>query len=68
MVPYLGQLSPRMHSLNLKYIDDLSMLTAINLKYCLMEDPTDRPFNFNERTSQVLPGCHNMLQEDLNSL
>ena len=35
-----------------------------------MDDPTDRPrpFNFNERTKQVLPICHNMLQEDLNSL
>ena len=33
-----------------------------------MDDQTDRPVNFNERIKQVWPICHNMLQEDLNSL
>ena len=61
---------PRLHSLNLKYIDDLSMLAAFNLRTCLKDDPVSRPMplNFNERTMQVLPMELNELQEDLYSL
>ena len=61
---------PRLHSLNLKYIDDLSMLAAYNLKSCLIDDPVDRPrpLNFNERTLQVLSRENNHLQDDLSSL
>jgi hypothetical protein len=29
---------PRIHSLNLKYVDDLSMLVAVNLKNCLITE------------------------------
>ena len=61
---------PRLHSLNLKYIDDLSMLAAINLSNSLINDPVDRamPLNFNERTKQILKGEFNNLQEDLDIL
>ena len=61
---------PRLHSLSLKYIDDLSMLAAYNLKSCLIDDPVDRPrpLNFNERTLQVLSRENNHLQDDLSSL
>ena len=61
---------PRLHSLNLKYIDDLSLLAAFNLKICLRDDPVDRPMplNFNERTREVLAIESNSLQEDLNNL
>ena len=58
---------PRLHSLNLKYIDDLSMLAAFNLKKSLIVDPVSRPrpLNKNERTEQVLSEKMNPLQEDL---
>jgi hypothetical protein len=61
---------PRLHSLNLKYIDDLSMLAAFNLKKCLVEDPVERtrPFSFNERTQQIIDIEMNQLQEDLDCL
>ena len=61
---------PRLHSLNLKYVDDLSMLAAINLTKCLTSDSLSRPrpLSFNERTQQVLATEGNLLQDDLNSL
>ena len=61
---------PRLHSLNLKYIDDLSMLSALNLKNCLVRDPVDRPrpFSYNERTQQVLDNRDSQLQTELNEL
>ena len=61
---------PRLHSLNLKYIDDLSMLAAVNLASSLIPDPVDRvmPLNFNERTNQILDNKVNMLQGDLDNL
>ena len=59
-----------MHSLNLKYIDDLSMLTAVKLSKCLVDDPVVRamPLNYNERTRQILDPELNVMQEDLDSL
>ena len=58
---------PRIHSLNLKYVDDLSMLSALNLKSSLVADPIDRlrPLNYNEKTCQVLARSNNQLQSDL---
>ena len=34
---------PRPNYLNLKYVHDLSMLAAFNLRRCLVEDPERRP-------------------------
>ena len=61
---------PRLHSLNLKYVDDLSMLCALSLKSCLLDDPVDRPrpLNFDERTGQILDMSNNQLQRDLEIL
>ena len=61
---------PRPNSLNLKYIDDLSMLEAFKLKTSLVMDPVDRvkPLTFNERTGQILPRENNTLQHQLNCL
>ena len=61
---------PRLHTLNLKYIDDLSMLAAFNLTKCLIDDPVDRamPLTYDERTKQVLDTQANQLQNDLDSL
>ena len=47
---------PRPSSLSLKYIDDLSLLQAFNLKACLTPDPPVdrmRPLTFNDQTQQV---------------
>ena len=68
--PLLRPAIPRLHSLNLKYIDDLSMLSAVNLKTCLVRDPVDRPrpFSYNERTQQVLENMDSQLQTELNEL
>ena len=61
---------PRLHSLNLKYIDDLSMLAAYNLRSCLVKDPVarPRPLKYSERTQQILSLQNNPLQDDLLSL
>ena len=61
---------PRLRSLNLKYVDDLSMLSALSLKSCLLDDPVDRPrpLNFNERTGQILDRTNSQLQSDLQNL
>ena len=47
----LRPLIPRLNSLSLKYIDDLSLLRSFNLKTCLSPDPVDRPrpLTWNER-------------------
>ena len=60
---------PRLHSLNLKYVDDLSMLAAINLRYLSVDHVSrQKPLAYNERTQQVLAVERNTLQEDLLSL
>ena len=61
---------PRLHSLNLKYVDDLSMLEAVNLKNLLVQDPVvrNKPLTHDERTSQALPVDKNVMQAQLDSL
>ena len=61
---------PRLNNRNLKYIDDLSMMVAIDLKRMLADDPVDRarPLTFNERTRQILPVENNQMQELLHDL
>ena len=61
---------PRLTSLSLKYIDDLSLLQAINLKTSLRPDAADRPrpLSFNERTQQVLLADDNPMQTELRAL
>ena len=57
---------PRPNLLNLKYIDDLSLLAAFKLQTCLIDDPIHRPspLNLNERSRQILPIENNPLQEE----
>ena len=61
---------PRQHSLNLKYIDDLSLLVALNLKSVLVDDPVTRPMPLtrNERNELILPAVNNPLQHELDEL
>ena len=61
---------PRSDYLCIKYIDDLSSLTSINLKSSLLPDPIARPepLNYNERKKQILPLYNNKLQGMLDEL
>ena len=47
-----------------KYVDDGSVATSIDLKQCLIPDPVDRirPVSYNERTGHILPPENNLLQ------
>ena len=58
-------------NLHLKYVDDLSYLTAINLKKKLTENPDDnpvRPVAFHNGTNHILPNEYNVLQGQINKL
>ena len=60
-----------MHDIHLKYVDDLSLAEALNLKECLVENPDPnppRPFTFHERTNQALVPGACQLQDQLNKL
>ena len=47
-----------------KYVDDGTVAVSINLKQSLVQDPIQRqrPLNYHERTQQILPAHHNLLQ------
>ena len=51
-------------SVAVKYIDDGTVATSIDLKKCLVKDPKQRlfPLNYRERTQQILPAENNLLQ------
>ena len=55
-------------SKSVKFVDDGSVAVSINLKACLVPDPVERvkPLNFHERTQQILPPEHNLLQFYIN--
>ena len=58
-------------NLHLKYVDDLSYLTAIELKKKLVENPDvnpARPVTYHNRTNHILPSEDNVLQEQFNKL
>jgi hypothetical protein len=53
---------------HMKYVDDLTLLEAMNLKEVLITNPEPvRPFNYHERTNHILPSqnlkIHNQLEE-----
>ena len=58
-------------NLHLKYVDDLSYLTSIDLKKKLVENPEKnpvRPLTYHNRTSQILPQEENILQTQMDQL
>ena len=58
-------------NLHLKYVDDLSYLTAIELKKKLVENPDvnpARPVTYHNRTNHILPSENNILQEQFKKL
>ena len=59
---------PRLHSLSLKYVDDLSVLVAINLREILIPDLARmKPLTHDQRTYQALPKV-NCMQDCLTEL
>ena len=60
-----------LENIHLKYIDDLSMAQAINLKECLITNPEPnppRPLSYHDRTNHLLPAQSYQLQEQLQQL
>ena len=60
-----------LENIHLKYIDDLSMAQAINLKECLITNPDPnppRPLSYHDRTNHLLPAQSYQLQEQLQQL
>ena len=45
-----------------KYIDDGSAATAVNLRSHLIAETLSRPLSFSERTGHILPAAQNLLQ------
>ena len=65
----LRPMIPRLHCLSLKFVDDHSILVAINLKESLIPDlERVRPVTHDQRTSQILPKSENKMQSLLNQL
>ena len=65
----LGKRAP-LPNIHMKYVDDLSLAQAINLKECVIPNPNPtHPPNYHERTNHILPACnYYTLQEDLNNI
>ena len=64
----LGKRAP-LPNIHMKYVDDLSLAQAINLKECVIPNPNPtHPLNYHERTNHILPACNYTLQEDLNNV
>ena len=54
---------------HMKYLDDLSLATAINLKDNLVVDPDlARPLSYHERTNHTLPHDRNTMQQLFDNL
>ena len=54
---------------HMKYLDDLSLATAINLKENLVVDPElPRPLTYHERTNHILPHDRNTMQKHFDHL
>ena len=60
-----------MTNIHLKYVDDLSLTQAINLKECLINNPDPnppRPLTYHDRTNHLLPADSYQLQDQLHQL
>ena len=64
----LGKRTP-LKNIHMKYVDDLSLAQAVDLKECLIPNPNPtRPLAYHERTNHILPAQAFSLQNDLNDL
>ena len=58
-----------MTNTHLKYIDDLTLATAINLKETLVENPSPtHPTTYHDRTMHLLPKENDTIQQEFNRL
>ena len=60
-----------MSRIHLKYIDDMTIAEALNLKKCLTENPDPnppRPLQYHQRTGHVLPEARSTVQALLGEL
>ena len=56
-------------NIHMKYVDDLSMAQAIEMKECLVPNPNPtHPLTYHDRTGHILPSAAYTLQDDLNNL
>jgi hypothetical protein len=53
-----------------KWVDDMTICTAVNLKESLVPEdrPVPRPVPYHARTGHRLPDCNNAMQEELDKL
>ena len=66
----LGKRTP-LENIHMKYVDDLSLAQAINLKDMLVTNPDPnppKPLAYHDRTNHILPSSAYSLQSDLNEL
>ena len=60
-----------MDKIHLKYIDDLTLGTRLDLKRTLIKDPNPtpiRPLTYHNRTGHILRQCDNVMQTELDKL
>ena len=60
-----------MPNTHVKFVDDMTLAAALNLKECLQPNPdVNQPFPlaFHDRTQHVLPDNRNIMQEQLDNL
>ena len=64
----IGKRAPLVKT-HMKYVDDLSLAQAIDLRKCLIPNPNPiKPQAYHDRTNHILPSSKYTLQEDLNKL
>ena len=64
----VGKRAPLLKT-HMKYVDDLSLAQAIDMKECLIPNPNPiKPQTYHDRTNHILPSSSYTLQDDLNQL
>ena len=60
-----------MHNTHMKFVDDMTLAGAMNLKECLVPNPDVNqpiPLALHDRTQHALPDSKNFMQEQLNNM
>ena len=60
-----------MSNTHMKFVDDMTLAGAMNLKECLVPNPdVNQPFPlaYHDRTQHVLPDTKNLMQEHLDNI
>ena len=59
------------HEIHMKFVDDMTLAEAFNLKDCVIPNPNTnpvRPLNYHDRTEHVLPSDSNVMQMQLDKI